>query len=242
MSQERIPLRQQRDLSQIIESSFELYTQNFAALFLIAAVSIPLAIASAVVVDGANSYEAAAGLLSLFTFAQLLVDVIVSAALIAALQEINSGKPANFSLAYDVAFARFWTIIRASVRVAFHVLLFAITIVGIPWAIQRAVRWLFIEQAVILDSTSAKAALSYSADAVIGRWWRTLGIAVVIWIIRFVPASVVSGVLFLAPVLISGTLSAIVSAAMLPFSATALTMLYMDLKVRKETEIDASPA
>lgn len=242
MSQESVALRKPRDLSQIIEASFGLYTQHFDVLFTIAAVSIPLAIASAVVQDIADDPATILGLLMLFGVAQALVNLLVAAALIAALRAIDAGRPATFGSAFDAGLARFGTIILAGLRALFHIVLFAITIVGIPWAIQRAVRWLFIEQAIMVDDTSAKAALSYSADAVIGRWWRTLGIVIVIWIITVVPSSVISGLFFLAPALISGTLGALVSAALLPFGVTALTLLYLDLRARKEADADARVA
>ena len=47
MNEQRIALRQRRDLSEIIQAALDLYRQNFAALFVIAAVVIPLDIASA---------------------------------------------------------------------------------------------------------------------------------------------------------------------------------------------------
>jgi hypothetical protein len=99
------------------------------------------------------------------------------------------------------------------------------------------VRWLFTAQAIVLDDTSAKAALSYSADAVDGSWWRTLGIVIVIGIITQVPQQVVALVFILAPVVVSGTVSSIAGAALLPFAVTAMTLLYLDLKTRKEVAV-----
>jgi hypothetical protein len=242
MNGQRVTLRQRRDLGQIIEGAFNLYLQNAGPLFRIAAVVIPLGIASAVVqtgVDGTGTFLVVALGLALL---QAAVSLLAWTALIAALAEIDAGRAPEFSRAYDVAFARFWTLVGAGLRAAFHVLLFYITIIGIPWAIQRGVRWLFIHQAVILDGTSARASLSYSADAVSGMWWRTLGIAVVIAIIGAVPSTIITGIFALAPPLISGTLGALVNAALLPFYAIAMTLLYLDLQTRKESDVIISPA
>ena len=232
--EQRVPLRQRRDLSQIIEAAANLYVRNFWPLFRIAAVIIPLGIASAALQSSIENDVAAAIVVGVLALVQAAVNLLAAAAVIAALSDMDAGKPAEFSRAYDVAFERFWTLAGALLRVFFHVVLFAITVVGIPWAIQRSIRWLFVEQAVILDGTSAKAALSYSADAVIGRWWRTFGIWIVISVIAVVPASIVTGLFTLAPVLVSGTVNAVVNAALLPFAVTAMTLLYFDLKIRKD--------
>ena len=106
------------------------------------------------------------------------------------------------------------------------------------------VRWIFIEQAVILDGATPSTALSRSAAAVQGRWWRTLGIAIVIGLISTLPASIVAAVLILAPVLVSGTVNSFVNALLLPFAVTAMTLLYFDLQVRKESDerIASDPA
>jgi hypothetical protein len=239
---ERIALRQQRDLSQMIEGAAGLYLQNFWPLFSIAAVVIPLGIAVSVLEATIDNAIALAVVVVTLALAQGAVNLLASAALITALFDIDSGKPAEFSHAYDVAFERFWTLVGAVLRAAFHILLFAVTIIGIPWAIQRSVRWMFLEQAVILDQTSARAALAYSADAVIGSWWRTFGISIVLSIIVAVPSTIISLLLLLAPVVVSATANAAVNAVLLPFAVTAMTLLYLDLKTRKESDVTYSPA
>jgi hypothetical protein len=249
VSEQSIVLKQQRDLSQIIETAVAVYLQNWLVLFQIAAVVIPLGIASAVfaeTIGASNQFALAEDVspgeslalvaLSLLTTA---VQFVASTALITALRDLADGRPPEFGHAYDVAFDKFWTLVAAALRVIFHVVLLAITIIGIPWAINRLVRWLFTAQAVVLDDTSAKAALSYSADAVDGSWWRTLGIVIVIGIITQVPQQMVAFVFFLAPVAVSGSVSSIASAALLPFAITAMTLLYLDLRTRNEAAVIA---
>ena len=139
-------------------------------------------------------------------------------------------------MSYDVAFERFWTLLGGVLRAGIIVVLLLITIIGIPWAIQRAVRWLFVEQAIIIDGSTASESLSRSADAVLGRWWRTLGVGLVIAIIVTVPASIIAGAFSLAPVFVAGTVNSAVNALVLPFAITCMTLLYMDLQVRKESD------
>lgn len=255
MITERIALRQQRDLSQIVQDSFSLYFQNFWPLFRIAAVLIPFSILGAVITglvdvpeepfeneDFFSAFWKALALITPVILLALVAQWLALIAVICALADLNAGQPVRFSRAYGVVFTRLWTLLGAGLRAAFHVFLFYITIIGIPWAIQRGVRWLFIHQAVILDNTSARASLSYSADAVKSRWWRTLGIWIVIAIIATVPSSILSALFGLAPPLVSGTLGGLVSAALIPFSATAMTLLYLDLNARRETDVTIRPA
>ena len=240
MIEQRIVLRQQRDLGEIIQAAITIYMQNLWPLFTIAAIVIPTNVASAIFQETLDDPTTAALVGVTLTLLQFAVGLLAGATLIFALTEIDAGRPADFSSAYDVAFQRFGRLAGAYLRVLFHVILFAITIVGIPWAIQRLVRWSFVQQAVILDDTSAKAALSYSADAVAGRWWRTLGIILVISIIVMIPTLSVYGLFALAPVVVSSIANAIVNAAALPFGVTATTLLYFDLKARRESEVTAS--
>ncbi len=242
MTEERVALAQRRDLGQIVDSAATLYLQNGGPLLSIAAVVIPLGIASPVLQDTMEPSVAFYVILAALGILQAAVTLIASAALITALADIDAGRPAEFSRCYDVAFDRFWTLAGGILRAAFHIVLLAITIIGIPWAIQRMVRWQFIEQTVILDRTSARAALAYSADAVNGSWWRTLGVTLAIFIIVGVPSAVVTAIFLLAPVVVSATAGAAVSAVLLPFQVTAMTLLYLDLKTRKESDVTTSLA
>ncbi len=237
MNEQRIVLRQRRDLSEIIQAAIDLYRQNFAPLFIIASVVIPLGIASAIFQDALIDSDTGIALAFVaVTILQLAVSLLVGAALISALAWIDKGQEFTFSTAYDAAFDRFWTLLGAELRALAIVLLLAATIIGLPWAIQRMVRWLFVLQAVILDGTSASDALSKSASAVEGRWWRTFGIVIVIGLITSVPTGLLAGLLTLTPPLVAGTINSAANALVLPFAITAATLLYVDLQVRKESD------
>ena len=275
MSVERVALRQQRDLGQLVEAAFSLYRENFWRFFSIAAVLIPFGILGGLLalefaptfdsvlfetpIEDQEAYDQAVedalreglifgAVLLPLVLLQLFAQWLASMAIVAAVAGLDAERAPelshamrqrapSFSRAYGVVLTRFWTLVGASLRAGFHIFLFYISIIGIPWAIQRMVRWLFIHQAVILDGTSARAALSYSADAVAGRWWRTVGIAIILWIIVQVPASVIGALVGFAPILISGTASAVITAVILPFGVIAMTLLYLDLTARRETDV-----
>jgi hypothetical protein len=242
VNDQRIVLRQRRDLGEIIQAALNLYQQNFVPFFLIAAVVIPLGIAGAALapdpIDPGETYELDGETFAFLGIALVaaLVSVLASAAIIVSLPQIDQGRTPEFSLAYDGAFERYGAILMAVLRAAVIVFLLSITILGIPWAIQRVVRWLFVTQAIILDKTTASDALSKSAGAVAGRWWRTLGIALVIFLIARVPASIIAGLFSVTPPVIGGTISSLVEALLLPLGTIAMTLLYFDLQVRKESD------
>jgi hypothetical protein len=252
-----IPLRQRRDLSQIIEGAVSLYTQHFWAFFLIAAVTLPLAIAAAAIQETGdvitiNEVETRTGtdfefevdwtpfiLLIALSITQIFVQFVAALSIIAGLRLYADGQPPEFGGAYDLTLARIGTLIGAALRVAIVVIPLWITIIGIPVAIYFAIRWAFSPQAVLLDDTSAKAALAYSADAVEGRWWRTLGILIVIALIGLVPSLVVSGVFNFAPPIVAGVANSAVTALLLPFTVIAASLLYVDLQSRKQVPAEA---
>lgn len=240
MSDERVALRQRRDLGQLIEAATNVYLQNLGRFFTVAAVVVPLGIAAAVLEDAIKSDAAALAVIGVLNLGQAAVGLLVAAAVVAAIADIDAGRRPDFSGAYDVAFAHFWTLLRATLRVVVIVLLLTVTVIGIPWAIRQLIRWLFIQQAVILEGTNATDALRHSSDTVIGSWWRTLGIQLVIGIIAGVPAAIVAAVFRLAPALVSGTVNAVASAALLPFAAIATTLLYFDLRARKAEPVEAA--
>ncbi len=71
------------------------------------------------------------------------------------------------------------------------VLLLTITVVGIPIAIHRFIRWSLFAEACMLDDLSATDSLRRSSVLVRGRWWRTLGFTVLVDVL-----TVLSGPLF----------------------------------------------
>jgi hypothetical protein len=163
----RIQLRQRRDLGLIIDATLKIYSQNFAALFSLAALVMPLSIAAAIFqerLDNETGIAVAAGI----NLAQAVVGVLAGSAIIVAISDLDEGRPADFGRSLDAAFARFGTLIMAILRTAFHVLLFAITIVGVPWAIQRTIRWVFVQQTVMIEGARWDEALGQSAHVVIG--------------------------------------------------------------------------
>ena len=120
------------------------------------------------------------------------------------------------------------------------VLLLALTIVGIPWAIRHANRWAFIEETILLDRVPSREALDASARAVDGRWWYTFFCLCVLGLLGYLAGPVVAFILlFWSPfgVAFINIASSLVFAAVTPFVAVAQALLYFSLTAPE----DAAP-
>jgi hypothetical protein len=106
------------------------------------------------------------------------------------------------------------------------------------------VAWALAMPALLVEGLRGPAALRRSFALVRGRWWRTFGVLVVGFILAGIISTLVQGV-FLAGifvgsdndalVLLFSALAGIVGLAIAtPFQAAVLTVVYFDLRVRKE--------
>jgi hypothetical protein len=242
-------LRRRRALSQIGRDAATIYAKNLRAFVPIGIVFIPLGIAATAVQallrldDHIPSQGAASLLVFSLGGAQAAVSaIILGGAIFAALREIDGGRRASFRDAYRVVLLRLWTLLGANLRSLFHIVILGITIVGIPWAIHRAIAWGFVGQAVVLDDRNAKESLSASAEAVRGNWWRTFAILTAITIVVVLPGPIIAMALLLfasPPVtdMVYTVNAALYSLMLLPFAFTASTLLYSDLKARKNLDV-----
>lgn len=122
-------------------------------------------------------------------------------------------------------------------------MLFIVIIIG-----AIAVMFLFVTQSIVLEGHSALSALRRSIRLVRGSFWRVVGIAILlnilIQIVTLIPTSVLSGaisLIFEDPIkdfAIQQSLSTLVGyiaqILVLPFLLIGYTVLYYDLRVRKE--------
>ena len=132
MNEQRIALRQRRDLGEIIQAALHLYQRNFAALFVIAAVVVPLGIASAALQRAVDDSVGVGFAILGIAILQLAVNLLAGAAIITALTKIDQGGDPTFADTYDAAFERFGTLLGAFLRALVIVLLLSVTIIGLP--------------------------------------------------------------------------------------------------------------
>ncbi|GAC1578418.1 MAG: hypothetical protein NVS3B24_10810 [Candidatus Dormibacteria bacterium] len=148
------------------------------------------------------------------------------------------GLPASVGSILRYAFRnyfRLWALALANLLVSALVLL--------VFPIYLVVRWSFVYQAFYLERAGVGGAFARSGRLTTNSWWRVFGIRllarVIVTVIAFVLGLLFSLPTFLLPIggirqSIAGLLGALVTAALLPFGALVLTLLYLDQRVRLE--------
>ena len=127
-----------------------------------------------------------------------------------------------------------------------------LTLTGIAIAVWLGVRWFSASFAVVIEGKGPIAGLGRSWNLVTGSWWRVFGIGLVIFIVAIVAAMVISipiGIVGgIAGGVEGGTVvgsiaAAIATVVVTPFAYIAGTLIYFDLRVRKEGfDLDALAA
>lgn len=119
-----------------------------------------------------------------------------------------------------------WTVLRALMMVV----LLAITVIGIPWAVNRFVRWQLGEYAAILEGIRGKAALERSATAIRGQWWQAAANWGVLAFLGGTPGIIVALTLMILvriPIDAANGVASLVYAVSQPFATAGLAVLYL---------------
>jgi hypothetical protein len=105
------------------------------------------------------------------------------------------------------------------------------------------VQWVFVPQAVVVDALSIRDAYRRSWNLVSGSWWRVFVIYLVLSIMVGVLTSIVGGISGTILVVSGGNtvavffsqlIAQIVGVLVQPFQLATLTLLFFDLRIRKE--------
>ena len=237
-------LRRERGLSAVIGDSFSLLTANWGSLARIVAPAVLVNLAFGLLAYAVEDDEA---LSSALLFAALPVQFVayqlVSAAAVARLSSRDLGREIDTGAALDVAQERFGDVVGASLRATGIVVLLSLTLIGIPWAIKRLVKWAFIIQSIIVDEQRGDPSLAYSESLVEGRWWVTLGRLIASGLVIGLPVVIVRQVILLAvPGVLGIIASHIPDFLALPYGIITSTLIFFDLKTRKARHDSISPA
>lgn len=218
---------------QLFHGSANLYKQNFL-LFAGTTALVALGqglIAFALYLAGAPSPIGNGLILLYIPLASGLLAPVVTARYL--------GRPITIGQGFaSIGLTTFGALLVASILYTLSVLVLLI----IP-GIYLLVRFLFVPQAIVLERTSIRRAFGRSSELVKGSWWRVFGL----FILTNLPAipGIMVGVIvhFIVAAVFGKTASEltvltvanfIVPLLILPIPITALTMLYYDLRYRKE--------
>jgi hypothetical protein len=169
----------------------------------------------------------------------LIAAVLVVAATGVALAKLDRGERPRVRDCYRTVFSHFRDLFFAIARITVITILLVLTVVGIPFAIDRLVRSSFLAQSCVVHSASAKEAWKESLRLVHGTWWRTFGVTATINLTTLLSALLV-GLAFLflvssASLYVINVIGSVVFALAYPYVGIATTLLFFD-------RVDVAPA
>ena len=243
------PVRERRAGGQILRASMRLYRSDPRTFMALGAVLIPVSVVAGAVQwllfhrTGLGTFVALDGRRGAVTtlFALLIGDigaafagVITTAGVVVVLREMDGGRRVGPWQAVRTAIERIRPLAAATLIQYGMVLLLTLTVVGIPFALHRFIRWSLFVQACVLGERPGREALAISSRLVRGRWWRTFGFTALVDLLA-VLASILFGIALLLLTTRSlnfiNLASSFVFMLTVPLAAIALTLYYFDLEV-----------
>jgi len=166
---------------------------------------------------------------------QLVSLGIIVPAVLEIYRTIERGERITLRRLVDGIYIHFTPMVRAGARPLLIVMLLQLSVIGLPLAIDRAVRWGFVPHAVVLDETPPVMAATRSMDTVKGRWWRTAATMLVFTIMVAAPGPLVGIILMVtmsAAIEDINVISSFVYAVLVPFSILGSAVLYRQRQQR----------
>lgn len=224
-----IPLRPRSSL-EVIDVAVEVVRRHFLALFaLAAAMTLP-----AVVLQLLATVDPQPDALDyLHTLVGAVLDTLASGAIIAYVGTRISGTPLSTADALRAALRNFGRLFVGSIAYGLLVILGVLLFI-IP-GLLLAARYFATPVVIMMEGAPVGTALTRSSTLTQAATGRVLGIFGTAWVVYLVA---MFGVALLAEALFSPQLQVLVAgvaqAALQPFLATLMTLLYFDLRVRRE--------
>jgi len=250
-------------IGDILDETFRLYRENFLLFLATAAVlEVPAQIintllslarpAVTTIVPGQGITPAqtsaattggligvVAGLITAFA------GVFITAALAVVVSNRYLGRLITVGEAYRATLNRLGPLLVTTIWAGIRLVLLGfacVVIIGIPFLIYFAVAWSLLPQVVMLENVD-RGASGRSRELIRGYWWKTLGLYIVVAILAYllvfvILVPVVAGIFAGAGVtgtrLLTGLATLIFSLLVRPIQTVATTLLFYDLKIRKE--------
>jgi hypothetical protein len=238
-------LRRRRAFGQILRAARQFYGRHWRVL-------LPVALAALVLIgatnflaglisetnsaDGSGIHLAWADLLE--QFIRPVAQALVSAIAIVIAREAMHDREVSFVQALRGVKERFWRVVGAQLLATLGVLLLALTLIGLPWALWKLVGWAFVQEEVLFTDRSLRQSFKASSELVRGRWLRTARVILIFYVIGIATGPILTfALIFTAlPLFWINVIGSLVFALLIPFTALGGTFLYFDLGVREEEE------
>jgi hypothetical protein len=165
--------------------------------------------------------------------------IFVAPAVTVATARIREGSAADLITSYRQGFRLIWRIFIVRVRLVWKAIRQAVTIVGIPGAIQRLIGGLFVDQIVVIDRSTTAETLADSYQMAEAGRARIVVTNVVLNVIVLLTGPLVAIFLLLAipsrPLGLINFISSFLFALMYPIAVIGMTFLFYEMKP-KESE------
>jgi hypothetical protein len=241
---EAVPLRKERAAGQLLRVAGILYRRYALTLLSLSLVIMLLAIGLGLLlrlisdltsleiaftpgepgIDGFASFVFAAP-------AYPLALALVGAPIVAVLRRIDAGEPATPWAALREVVPLLPRLLWAEILGTLAMVGLFLSVIGIPYAIKKAVDWTFAGQEIVFRRCKAREALSRSSQRVRGRWWSIAGVDVALFLLGAVLAPLVAAILIMFTDFPLWTINALGFAFFglaLPYMVTTLTLLYLE--------------
>jgi hypothetical protein len=236
-----VPIRQRRGSGQILLAAGRIYGRNPLRYLLLGSIVLVLGLLSTGLTWLSNQLPEHLTLRLSFDGLAVLLG---TAAIALVLRNHDAGRRLGCVAAYRIVLRHFWGLLGAAAIAILVQLAIFLTIVGIPVAVYRFVRRLFVVNEVVLRRHSARSSQGASVELVSGSWWRTALLVFLLYFVTVWIGPVVGFVLLfetrLSPDLIN-VIGSLIYTAVFPYAAIAGALLYFDLDERRR-ERAAAPA
>jgi hypothetical protein len=199
-----------------------------------------------------NALIATVGLVYLGLFIALLLQPIATAAMLHIVMEEYAGRRPTVKQAFAFAFNRFFSLLGAIILVGLLELVGCCCFI-IP-GVYFWITYAFVSQVVVLERLGATDAMSRSQSLISGHRWRVFGVLVLVFVASIIIQVVVAqGLQFLLPSqeiipaegrirvsinpvnhIVNTIIGQLVDILFRAFLAVCMTLLYLDLRIRKE--------
>ena len=242
-------LPQRRSFGQIVRTARQLYGRHWLPMVLIGITAIPIvggANLLAVLFSSGGGVDKATGggglNLAVGDLIELLgrpaASAVVASVVVVLVRHLVEEKDAGFRAAWRGLRPCLWRVVGAQMLYIIATIGLAITVIGLPWAINKYVAWIFVKQQIVFEDRKIVDAFHASADIVRGRWFHTVRTAAFLFLIGVVVGPVFTfALIFTAlPLIWVNFLGSLIFALLIPYVALGETLLYFDLKARSEVE------
>ena len=177
---------------------------------------------------------------TILALVSLLIGIVAGAASIFCLGRVLAGRSVDVMDCYGRALSVLLPLLATTIIIGLALAgsaILMLVLIGIPLFFYVLIIWFFAVQAVAIENKSTFDALRRSHELVKGNWWRVFGIGVVfvlLGIALLIPAIIASVIVGFINAVLSNIVLGVAIALVTPVMYIGSTLLYIDLRVRKE--------